>query len=184
MSSTSAKAPELSASDEWMVSSLPPHDTIKEAIKAAKKLEGGKWKWSRPSGNCKTNAYHDCNAHVECGRRMKVLKFGEKFYIFFKGKHSEEPTLKKRKNSLLTWDEDDQLVKAVDVGVKPAQVRVRMTKEAASELIDKGVDPLSNKDEQGGLTGTLRIEYMSIRCIGYVLLTVLRMYLACIHIIL
>ena len=42
MSSTSAKAPELSASDEWMVSSLPPHDTIKEAIKAAKKLEGGK----------------------------------------------------------------------------------------------------------------------------------------------
>ena len=85
MSSTSAKAPELPTLDEWVVSSLPPRDTIKEAIKAAKKLEGGKWnwKWSKPSGNCKTNAYHDCNAHVECGRRMKVLKFGEKFYIFF-----------------------------------------------------------------------------------------------------
>ena len=58
MSSTSAKAPELPTSDEWVVSSLPPRDTIKEAIKAAKKLEGGKWKWSKPSGNCKTNAYH------------------------------------------------------------------------------------------------------------------------------
>ena len=184
MSGSVAEVTQTCASDEWVVSSHPPQDTIKEAIKAAKKLEGGKWKWSKPSGNCKTNAYHDCNAHVECGRRMKVLKFGEKFYIFFKGKHSEEPTLKKRKNSLLTWDEDEQLVKAVDVGVKPAQLRVSLTKKAASELTDKGVDPLSNKDEQGGLTGTLRIEYMSIRCIGYVLLTVLRMYLACIHIIL
>ena len=59
-----------------------------------------------------------------------------------------------------------------------------MTKKAASELIGKGVDPLSNKEEQGGLTGTLRIEDMSIRCIGYVLPTIFCMYLACIHIIL
>ena len=29
----------------------------------------------------------------------------------------------KRKNSLLTWEEDEELAKAVDVGVKPAQLR-------------------------------------------------------------
>ena len=90
----------------------------------------------------------------------------------------------KRKNSLLTWEEDEELAKAVDVGVKPAQLRISLTKKAASELIGKGVDPLSNKEEQGGLTGTLRIEDMSIRCIGYVLPTIFCMYLACIHIIL
>ena len=29
----------------------------------------------------------------------------------------------KGKNSLLTWEEDEELAKAVDVGVKPAQLR-------------------------------------------------------------
>ena len=85
-------------------------------------MEVGKALWL--SGNCKTTAYMVCNAHIGCGRHLKVHKVDDIYYVSFKGDHTQDPTLGKRKNSTLTWDQEAALMSGVDQGGRPSAVRV------------------------------------------------------------
>ena len=141
-------------SDVWAESALGLHETIKGAIAAGKSAEGGKWKWAKPSGNAVTTAYFRCNTHVDCGRLFRVSGSPGSFNISFKGEHSTTGLTKgKRVNSTLSWEADEQLRSAADMGSRPSQLRVTMLKEKSEQLKSAGEDPLAHKDPAGGLEG-------------------------------
>ena len=48
-------------------------------------MEPGKWKWNKPSGNCKTNAVLRCNGHVDCGFLMKAQLEMDGFRLYEMG---------------------------------------------------------------------------------------------------
>ena len=108
------------------------------------------WKFRTSPGNGVTNRYFVCNAHKYCGRLLKVGKKDGMFCIFLDGKHSAEPSFGKRKNSTLSWDDDDRLKRAVDQGATPGGVHVSLSKAKVMELQQDGLDPLEYKNDQGG----------------------------------
>ena len=61
-----------------------------------KMMEGGKWKWDKPSGDCRTQARFRCNAHVDCDRVLRVHQVDGVFIIEGKGEHALDPNLKRR----------------------------------------------------------------------------------------
>ena len=127
--------------------------TMREGREILKKLEGGKWKWAATSGDCISTSIFQCNGHVECGRLLKVQKVDDSFYIMGSGEHAAVPKEKKRKNSTLTWEEDEKLRFAVDLGGRPAAVQVAMTKKKIEELRKEGKNPEDHKRAEGGLQG-------------------------------
>ena len=59
----------------------------------------------------------------------------------------------KRKNSILTYDEEDALKLGLDGGTKPGGVHLARTLKEMKELEEKGENPLLRKKESGGLEG-------------------------------
>lgn len=141
--------------ESWICGSIGPFATIKLAIAEAKASENGKWKFDKPSGNHIRNAYFVCKEHEACKRKMKVLMMDSTFHIFYKGEHAQVVTFGARKNSKLSWAQEEHLKKALDAGSKPGQVRVSLLKEAAAKLVAQGQDPLDHKQDGGGLDGEL-----------------------------
>ena len=82
---------------------------MKLALKFARTTEDGKWKWAKSPGNGVRNAYLQCNAHKDCGRMLQVKKVDGLFCISYRGEHSIIPTFGKRKNSILSWEDDAAL---------------------------------------------------------------------------
>ena len=96
------------------------------------------------------------------------------YFIQKKGIHTEEPKLKKRKNSILSYADEEALRDHMDAGTRPAKMHTQMTKKKARALIAQGLDPLSeeHKRPEGGLKGEWRYD-TCITC-------VLRVYYVCI----
>lgn len=141
--------------DEWKAAPVVPQLSMATAKMEAKKLEFGKWKWAKPSGNGKTTAYFVCNAHVNCGRHLRIAMQSDIFFVWLKGKHAAEPTFGKRVNSTLSWQADETLRVAVTQGARPGAVYAGMLKDASLHLKAAGEDPLSHKKAGGGLEGEL-----------------------------
>ena len=138
----------------WEVGSTETYSSLPEARRAADQLEYGKWKWRPQSrGNGKTTGYFVCNAHKDCGREMRISQSSGCFSIHLTGKHTSEPTMGPRSNSILSWSEETRLKRALDEGARPAEVRVSMTKDRMQELTSLGLNPYDYKDPNGGVTG-------------------------------
>lgn len=139
---------------DWLpvVGSLE-YDTMAEAIEALKSIGDGKWKWHKPSGNGKRHAYFVCNAHKKCGFLRRAVRMDGMFILHECGEHGEEVNLFQRKNSALTFAQDADLRKAMDMGARPGKVMVSWTKEKSAELKKAGLNPLDHKKEGGGLIG-------------------------------
>lgn len=139
---------------EYALSTYAEQPTMKLAEQSIINVENGKWKMARSPGNGVTNRYFVCNAHKSCGRMLKVQKQDDNmFCILLKGVHTTDPTFGKRKNSTLSWADEDRLKRAVDQGAKPGGVFVSLTKAKMEELQKDGMDPLEHKMEDGGLEG-------------------------------
>ena len=130
---------------------------MEDALKAARAREEGKWKWNKPSGNCKTNAQLRCNAHVNCDRVVRIIQIkGQedgKFHLHEKGKHGEEAATKKRKDSALTYAEEEAVALCADMGGRPGKVHVAFTLKEIKKLTDSGMSLEEAKLDKGGLKG-------------------------------
>ena len=138
----------------WLPIEGATFTSMKDGVDALKQMLPGKWKWAKPSGNCISNAVMQCNAHMLCKHFRSVRRTAIGcFQIFEKGKHTAEPTLKRRKNSILNWEDDAKLRSAIQMGGKPGAVLVELTASASKKLKAAGEDPLSKKHKRkaGGL---------------------------------
>ena len=117
---------------------------------------------------------------------MRVVKVNDVYMIQGRGSHGEIQKQKKRANSTLTLKQEKFMRFALDMGGRPAGIRVDMTKEKMQELEGAGEDPFLHKEDMGGLIGALLSMMASIHspkpprygpaCIPHVS----RMYPACI----
>ena len=67
--------------------------------------------------------------------------------------HTVEVKQYKRKNSILTYDEQAALKQGLDGGTKPGGVHLARTLKEMTELEEKGENPLLHKKAGGGLEG-------------------------------
>jgi hypothetical protein len=129
---------------------------MKEGKALLKTLEGGMWKWQEKNpGNGRTISNFECNVHEDCKRELRVVKVNDVYVIQGRGSHGEIPKQKKRANSTLTNKQEKLMRFALDMGGRPAGIRVAMTKEKMQELEGAGEDPFLHKDDMGGLIGAL-----------------------------
>ena len=129
---------------------------MKEGQALLKTLEGGMWKWHvKNPGNGRTISNFECNGHEKCQRELRVVKVNDVYMIQGRGSHGEIPKLKKRANSTLTVKQEKLMRFALDMGGRPAGIRVAMTKEKMQELEGAGEDPFLHKEDMGGLIGAL-----------------------------
>ena len=128
-----------------------PAGDLKEAVKIAK-LEGdGRWKWAASPGNGRNYSVLQCNAHVDCPVLLMVKKRLNGFFLLTKHQeHTVEMKQYKRKNSCITYDEEDALKLGLDGGTKPGGVHLARTLKEMRELEEKGENPLLRKKEGEG----------------------------------
>ena len=144
----------LSSDKDWVPSDLPEAPNMQAAKKLLRAFGDGMWKCAAKPGNQETWAVLQCNAHINCGYFGAIKKVGAAlFCIFEKGQHTVEPTLKRRVNSILNWDDETALRKGVEYGNTPGQVHVSLSKEEIKKLKAAGEDILRHKRDEGGLKG-------------------------------
>ena len=141
-------------SAEWQVYESVQANDLKEAVKIAKQEGDGRWKWAASPGNGQSYSILQCNAHVDCPVLLMVKKRPNGFFLLTKHQeHTKEMKLYKRKNSILTYDEEAALKLGLDGGTKPGGVHLARTLKGMKELEEKGENPLLHKKEGGGLKG-------------------------------
>ena len=92
----------------WITLLAADVPTMKEAQKMAKSHRdeenpSAEWKWrEKGPGDGKRFAVFQCNAHKDCTCFVRVARVEGQYFIQKKGKHKEEPKLKKRKNRVTT----------------------------------------------------------------------------------
>ena len=161
----------------WITLLAADVPTMKEAQQMAKKHRdeenpSAEWKWrEKGPGDGKRFAVFQCNAHKKCTCFVRVARVEGQYLIQKKGKHTEEPKLKKRKNSTLSYADEEALRDHMDAGTRPAKIHTQLTKKKARELIAQGLDPLSefHKRPEGGLKGEWRYEtcITCVLCVYY-----------------
>ena len=159
-----------SANKEWTATGLPIAPSMKSAKMALRKSGDGKWKTAKQPGNGTTWSVMRCNAHLDCAHFRAIKKVGAAlFCIFEKGLHTVEPTLKRRANSILNWDDETALRSGVTMGNTPGQVHVSLSKEETKRLKAAGEDILKHKRDEGGYKGAQThrpyVSYVHSACI-------------------
>jgi hypothetical protein len=134
------------------------YPSMSEGIFALKALEGGKWKWNREMpGNGTTRAFFLCNSHTTCaagdGKHMKCVLLDGRFTILHKGEHGEEASVKRRKNSVLSWSQAEDVSLMMTTGAKAGAMHTAMTDAVAKQHEAAGEDPLAYKLPGGGIQG-------------------------------
>ena len=114
------------------------YPSMSEGIFALKALEGGKWKWNRATpGNGTSRAFFLCNSHVDCaagaGKQMRCVLHDGRFMIEHKGEHGEEPSMKQRLNSPLTWKQAADVSMMATTGAKAGAMHTAMTDAVAKQ---------------------------------------------------
>ena len=141
-------------SAEWQLYNDVQANDMKEAVKIAKQEGDGRWKWAASPGNGKSYCVLQCNAHVNCPVLLMVKKRQHAFFLLNKlQEHTVEVKQFKRKNSILTYDEQAALKEGLDGGTKPDGVHLARTLKELKELEEKGENPLLHKKAGGGLEG-------------------------------
>ena len=148
--------PRPNSSKVWLPVNVRDLGSMKEGQTVLKTLEGGMWKWhvTHP-GDGRTRSDFQCNGHEDCERELRVVKVNDVYVIQGRGSHGEIPKQKKRANSTLTNKQEKLMRFALDMGGRPAGIRVAMTKEKMQELEGAGEDPFLHKEDMGGLIGAL-----------------------------
>ena len=146
----------------WRAWQRLPNETV-ASLKEARALmkcfdlgAGGLWKWpSSGGGDGVTVSCLQCNAHVECGVRVRTVRQSSGCYAFeSSGEHSSEVSERQRKNAPLTHKQTAFAnASFLGTGATPAEVRVGLTKTKEAELQKIGIDPVTTKDAEGGLAG-------------------------------
>ena len=155
MSLTTRAAPRQKKRLEWtIVPELTPSASLADAIIQLKNSGSKKWKWAKSPGNGQTHSVFQCNAHVDCGHLRMAARLDGSYVIKECGTHGAEENLKKRKNSPLTFSEEDAVRSSITSGTRPASLLASMTERKVQELRAEGMDPLAHKHAEGGLTGT------------------------------
>ena len=126
---------------------------MQNAKTALKAYGDAKWKWSKTPGDGVTRAQFQCNAHTDCKCEMRVVKIEGLFHLQAKGEHSEATNLKKRANSVLTFEQEETVRKQIDTGAKPGGILTSLTKTVGADLRLAGMNPLLHKKAEGGLEG-------------------------------
>ena len=148
---TAAFYPRMSA---WVSKEVTTATSMKEAVVRAKKIEPGKWKNNLAApGDGKLSRVFRCNAHVDCGMLLRIVRQEGVYTLQMKGAHTTQPKLKARVNSALTYDEAERAMRHIDGGGKPGGIYSQMATAKWKELEDEGKDPLQHKKEEGGLEG-------------------------------
>ena len=141
-------------SAKWQVYDGVQANDMKEAVKIAKREGDGRWKWAASPGNGQSYSILQCNAHVDCPVLLMVKKRHNEFFLLTKHQeHTVEMKQYKRKNSILTYDEEAALKLGLDGGTKPGGVHLARTLKEMKELEEKGENPLLHKKADGGLEG-------------------------------
>ena len=148
----------MKAAHTWTPVGSVAHATMADARGALKKMEGGKWKWAKSPGNGVTHACFSCNAHVDCNRNLRIVLCDGCYHIQGRGDHALQPNLKRRVNSILTYDEEARVRESMDQGGKSAGLFVSLTNSKVKELKDAGKNPEEYKEVNGGLIGALFCE--------------------------
>ena len=126
--------------------------------RASPKWQGGKWKWNRENpGNGTSRAFFLCNSHTTCaagdGKQMRCVLLNGRFTIQHKGEHGEEASVKKRKNSVLSWSQAEDVSLMMTTGAKAGAMHTAMTDVVAKQHEAAGEDPLAYKLPGGGIQG-------------------------------
>ena len=143
--------------DPWVpILDEPPFDTLADARAHVKDMDlgaGGRWKADRKSpGNGKTTGQYQCNAHVDCGLRVKIMLKGDGFLLFQKGEHGEEEQEKSRKNAVIPYKQEEALRDAVLGSTTPGQHFATLTRKELERSGKRGL-PDPPKRPEGGLQG-------------------------------
>ena len=149
------------AAPKWITLATLDVSTMKEAKKIAKEHKDeqnpiAEWKCNVSGpGDGKRHAVFVCNAHEDCTCFVRVVIKGGEYLLQKKGEHTEEQKLRRRKNSTLSYVEEEVLADHMDAGTRPAKIHTQMTKKRARALMAQGLDPLSeeHKRPEGGLKG-------------------------------
>ena len=135
--------------------------TFAEACKAAKTWadlsEGGaqgRWKSTSMSKKGKWRVLQ-CNNHVGCPFLQKITQCASTGLWVRRTcfDHSTVLNDRVRSNSALTFKQEEQLLTALEDGLKPAALLSAMTKDEMRDLRRRGENPLQHKRPEGGLEG-------------------------------
>ena len=148
---------EIAGSDTWAT-----YAAAKQAAKEwSDRTEGGaqgKWrtdpKYHGVSGD---SILLVCNAHTDCPFRQLVKKCCDGvFRRFTCGEHAAELNMYKRKNAVVTQEQEAYMRQALNGGMKPAGMRCSMTVDERDRLKKAGEIPEEHKRKDGGLLGALQ----------------------------
>ena len=116
------------------------------------------WKRAPSSGDGRTSYAYQCLAHAACDYWVRVIWDAEAGAFGFEesGEHSSKPNQYTRKNSVMTISQEMQLAASMVGGGRPAGMRTAMTLGKEKDLQKMGLDPNSQKRQEGGLKGEHR----------------------------
>ena len=144
---TRVKGDTIVAKYDWLPAA-GPFGTKKLAIEGVRNIQHGRWKYDR-KGDKKLLV---CNAHVDCQvkLRFKQSSVDSSFSVLVSNlAHSLEPQSKPRRNSVFTYEQQEEIMKGTDSGKRPRE----MLLDATEELLK--TDPGAEKRPEGGLAGVL-----------------------------
>ena len=130
-----------------------------DTLKAAKLLTpqvdcgtDGKWKADRSApGDGVKRAGFVCNKHEACEVKLLIRQSGGAYSFLVKGSHTDVLSPGARKNSGLSWTEQEFARSSAKTGAKPAEIFAAMTDDALDAAKTKGV--VLPKRAEGGLEG-------------------------------
>ena len=96
-----------------------------------------------------------CNAHIGCPFLQKVdlNRLSRCFERSTAYEHAGDDNEYRRSNSALTFAQEQTLHEGLDMGAKPMEVLVPITKKRKAALQAQGKNPLRHKKPEGGLKG-------------------------------
>jgi hypothetical protein len=107
----------------WVDLSL--HETYKQALQAVKADIHGPVKWAKNTGKTGDRRLV-CNAHSSCKWPLRIVQQGSegkwKVQSHKDGQHTSESKLKRRKNSVLTYEQEAVAVDMLQKGIAPYQL--------------------------------------------------------------
>ena len=142
---TRVKGDTIVAKYDWLPAA-GPFGTKKLAIEGVRTIQHGRWKYDR-KGDKKLLV---CNAHVDCQvkLRFKQSSVDGSFSVLVSNlAHSLEPQSKPRRNSVFTYEQQEEIMKGTDSGKRPREMLLD-----ATEVLLK-THPGAEKRPEGGLEG-------------------------------
>ena len=127
-----------------------PFTSKKAALKAADGIAPHQWAWNQKGGS---KQWLRCNAHVDCPVFLRIQVVQGVHYVQQIGgaEHAQDSKVKRRKNSILSFEEEGRVSEALKSGTRPRQVVEKWTTETLEAAQEEGGEV--TKKPGGGLAG-------------------------------